>query len=215
MSQVKESKDSPYPKRVALLAFSNSILLPGSLSKVTLEGKKSLEIIGQCAKKDNFIGIVQNTEYHHSPTFFTIGTLAKVTKVLDLTHESIDVQLEGIAKFEVKEFIETPYQFYEGNVCYDSFDKKTNQFNGVVDRESLLKTFQKLLSYLDFNDFDLNLLDNCSNENLLKELIEICPMSHVEKQYILETNEIGNQTKLLMQYMEETMMTPLFELTKH
>jgi Lon protease-like protein len=201
-----------FPNCVPLLSFSNAILIPESSEQVTLEGLQSFSVIGEVIKNGGYVGVVQSLQCLEDTDFFTTGTLAQLT-LTDMTKTSITFNLLGLTRFDIQEFIKTPHNFYAAQVCYKRYP--SDALTKKMDRESLLHTFQKLLSYLECNDFDMELFREHSNERLLKELIQVCPLGHIAKQHILEATALEQQSDLLRQYMEETMLGPLVAFTRH
>lgn len=200
------------PDYVPLLSFSNAILIPDSSEQVTLEGFQGFAVVGEVIKNGGYVGVVQSLECLEDTDFFTTGTLAHLT-LSDMTKTSISFNLKGLTRFDIQEFIKTAHNFYAAKVCYQRYSN--DALAKKMDRESLLHTFQKLLSYLECSDVDMELFRGHSNEGLLKELIKMCPLGHIAKQHILETTALEQQSDLLRQYMEETMMGPLVAFTRH
>jgi|GEM_PF-6705260 len=201
-----------FPDYIPLLSFSNAILMPDSSEQVTLDGVQGFSLVGDVIKNDGYVGVVQSLECLEDVDFFTTGTLAKLTLV-DMTVQNITFGLQGLMRFDVQEFIKTNHHFYAAKVSYQRYldDKLAKK----MDRDSLLRTFKKLLSYLECSDFDVELFRGHSNERLLKELVHMCPLGHIAKQHILETTALEKQSDLLRQYMEETMLGPLVAFTRH
>lgn len=201
-----------FPDYVPLLSFSNAILIPESSERVTLEGVQGFSLVGEVIKNGGYVGIIQSLECLEDTDFFTTGTLAHLT-ITDMTEKDVVFNLEGLTRFEIQEFVKTEHHFYAAKISYQRYPE--SPISKKMDRESLLHTFQKLLSYLECNDFDMGLFREHSNERLLKELIHMCPLGHIAKQHILETSALEQQSDLLRQYMEETMLGPLVALTRH
>ena len=201
-----------FPDYIPLLSFSNAILMPDSSEQVTLEGVQGFTLVGDVVKNGGHVGVIQSLKCLEDTDFFTTGTLAKLT-LTDMTVKKITFALQGLTRFDIQVFIKTPHHFYAAKVSYQRY--ADDALAKKMDRESLLHTFQKLLSYLECSDFDMELFRGHSNERLLKELIHMCPLGHIAKQHILEASALEQQSDLLRQYMEETMMGPLVALTRH
>ncbi len=202
-----------FPKYLPLLAFPNTVLTPDSSENITLEGPQGLSLLAEVIKNKNYLGVVQMVDHQGETDLFTTGTLAKL-RITDMTTKSVTFNLLGLRCFDVQEFIKTDQNFYAAKVSYTRYETKEKEPKNI-DRASLLHSFKRLLSYLDYQDFDMNLFEEHSDERLVKELMDFCPLGNLEKQHILETSALEQQTALLRQYIEESMLGPLVAFTRH
>ena len=99
---------------VPILPLRNMVLFPGVFMPVSVGRKSSLKLVREAEKKGTFIGVVcQKVAETESPQFedlHTIGTVAKIVRVLEMPDQTTTVILQGSKRIGLKEIIETaPY----------------------------------------------------------------------------------------------------------
>lgn len=92
-----------------VLPLRNRVLFPGTLLTVTASRPKSQRLARKAYEQEQLLAVccqkerdVQEPEAHD---LYSLGTAARVVRVIDLPDQSILIILEGIERIEVKEFI--------------------------------------------------------------------------------------------------------------
>ena len=104
----------PMPDFIPILTLRSSVLFPGAITPVTVGRKKSIKLIRDIEKRGGILGtILQKDSAVESPQpedLYTIGTAAKIIKVLEMPGGNLTVILHGMEKFEVQEYVSSqPY----------------------------------------------------------------------------------------------------------
>lgn len=101
--------DGSIPDVLPILALRSSVLFPGAITPITVGRAKSKKLIREVEKRGGLIGtLLQKNASIENPSaedLYTVGTAAKVLKVLDMPNGNLTVILHGMEKFEVKEFV--------------------------------------------------------------------------------------------------------------
>lgn len=97
-----------------VLPLRNMVLFPGVFMPVAIGRNSSMKLVREAEKKDTYIAVVcQKVAETESPTFedlHTIGTVAKIVRVLEMPDRTTTVILQGSKRMELKEIVEdTPY----------------------------------------------------------------------------------------------------------
>ena len=97
-----------------VLPLRNMVLFPGVFMPVAIGRKSSMKLIREAEKKNSYIAVVcQKIAETDSPLFedlHTIGTVAKIVRVLEMPDRTTTVILQGAKPMELKEIVETtPY----------------------------------------------------------------------------------------------------------
>ncbi len=97
-----------------LLALKNIVMFPGVIKPISIGRQKSLELIREAYSKGMLIGtITQKSVYVEDPSeddLYSVGTICKVLKVIDLPDNTTTALIQGIERFKLKKLTDTtPY----------------------------------------------------------------------------------------------------------
>lgn len=210
-SDLKADIDTEKP--VALLTLRNVVLFPGIVFPVSVARKKSLRLIHDTYSKDGIIGAIaqkdKNIEEPKSDDIFSVGTLAKIVKILEMPDNSTTVILQGKQRFSVKEVVaESPYLKAYIDVWQEETEIPGNKdFLALVEalRDSaqrvarmsspMAQEFAFAIRNIENADYFVNFVSANLNLNLQ------------DKQNLLETADLTQRSQLLLQILSrETQM---------
>ena len=102
------------PDKLPILPLRNTVLFPGVVIPITAGRDKSIKLLNDANKGNKTIGVVsQKDETIENPSLSdinTVGTVARILKVLKMPDGNITVIIQGKKRFEIDEVItETPY----------------------------------------------------------------------------------------------------------
>lgn len=189
---------------IPILSLRNTVLFPGIILPVTVGRKKSITLVRECYEKNKFFGCISqidskidNPKYNH---LNTIGTYAKVVKILEMPDNTTTVIIQGRQKFKITEWTQDkPY-----------FKAKVTAIKDIYPDESDLKleALSNSLKDLSLNIIKLSVnipteatfaIKNIENSKFLINFIcSNTDISITEKQKLLEIIDIYERgTKLL------------------
>jgi len=101
-------------KEIPILSLRNTVLFPGIILPITVGRQKSLKLIRESHKNNNFFGCVSQTDPNiENPEFKDlnkIGTFAKVIKILEMPDNTTTVIIQGRQKLKIDEWTQDkPY----------------------------------------------------------------------------------------------------------
>lgn len=107
------------PDKIPILTLRSSVLFPGAITPITVGRDRSLTLVRQIEKKGGILGaLLQRDAKVEDPMpgdLYSVGTAAKILKVLEMPNGNLTVILHGIEKFEIKEFV-TNDPYYKASV---------------------------------------------------------------------------------------------------
>lgn len=117
-------KDSELPDTLPILPLRNAILFPSTVLPVAVGRPKSIQLINEALRGNKLIGAVTQIDARvedPAPSdIFTVGTLGKILKVIEMPNDTITVILQGIKRFDVKQInITAPYMRAEVSYRHD------------------------------------------------------------------------------------------------
>jgi len=110
----EEMTNEELPTSLAILPLRNTVLFPGVVIPITAGRDKSIKLINDANASGKIIGVVsQKNEDVEDPKhddIHSIGTVAKILRVLKMPDGNVTVILQGKKRFEISEIIsEEPY----------------------------------------------------------------------------------------------------------
>ena len=124
---------------IPVLPLRNMVLFPGVFMPVSIGRQASLKLVREAEKNKAYIAVVcQKAAETEEPQFedlHTIGTVAKIVRVLEMPDQTTTVILQGTKRIELKEITETvPYLKGRISPLNDVLPEKTDkEFQALVE----------------------------------------------------------------------------------
>ena len=104
----------PYPDTLPILALKNTVLFPGIVIPITVGRDKSIHAIQKAHDADRLIGVVSQRDVEiENPgisDLYTVGTVARVLKLLRMPDGTTTAILRGQKRFRLRQLVqEKPY----------------------------------------------------------------------------------------------------------
>lgn len=112
-------KDDSIPNRLPILPLKGNVLFPGNILPIFIGRKSSLKLMREACEKHFFVGVATQVDDVDSPQMedlFSIGTVGRVMKVMEIPHKGTMAVVQGVMKFELLSFEYVENQYYWGDV---------------------------------------------------------------------------------------------------
>ncbi len=98
------------PETLPILTLRNAVLFPGAIFPIDVGRKKSVRLIEDLvSRSETILGVVTQkdpkTEDPQEEDLYTIGTVARILKVIRLARDSFSVIIQGVSRMEVIGFV--------------------------------------------------------------------------------------------------------------
>ncbi|MDO5509557.1 MAG: endopeptidase La [Weeksellaceae bacterium] len=141
LSQEEEEEllNTETPEVLSLLPLRNTVLFPGVVIPITAGREKSVKLLQQAYKKKELIGVVSQKDLElDEPSMedlSRIGTVARIHKMIKLPDGNITVIMQGLSRFEVKNFVaDEPYFMAEVIKLQEKKPRKNDkEYNAIID----------------------------------------------------------------------------------
>ena len=102
------------PAVLPILPLRNSVFFPGGVLPLAVGRQKTIALIKDAVRDEQVIGVVtQRRAEEEDPgaaDLYTVGTVARVVKLLKMGEDNYSLVVQGLARFKVLELVqETPY----------------------------------------------------------------------------------------------------------
>ncbi|MDX1627448.1 MAG: endopeptidase La [Fulvivirga sp.] len=203
-------KKEDLPDELAILPIRNTVLFPGVVIPITVGRQKSIKLVKKAYKGDRIIGVVAQknvkTEDPSLEDIYSIGTVAKIIKMLVLPDGNTTIIIQGKSRFEIDQVVqEEPYLSATIKLLESSFpEEESEKTRAIVD--SLKDAAAKILKLNPEIPQEAQMaLDNISDPGFLTHFLSSNLNAEVaDKQKLLEINDgMARATLLLEQMMKE------------
>jgi Lon protease-like protein len=195
------------PTEVPLLLLRGAILLPRSTFPLPITEKSNFAMIAEALRTNRFIGIVQPNSPQDDLNLtdlnlFSTGTLGHIEDVAEFDENKLFVTISGICRFAILEKRMNPLDFPVAKVCYEGYESDlAEEIDITIDRTRLLRALGPYFNHLDIKA-NWDEIDRTTNEKLITALMMVCPFEPNEKQALLESRTLQEQSRMITTLIE-------------
>ncbi len=203
----EEMNNEELPESLPILPLRNMVLFPGVVIPITAGRDKSIKLINDANASGKNIGVVaQKNEEDEDPTkedIHTIGTVARILRVLKMPDGNITIILQGKKRFEIAEVVsEEPYITATVKEVPEKRPKKNDtEFNAIIDslKELAVKIIQESPNLPSEATFAIKNIE--SKSFLVNFVSSNMNLSVKEKQDLLKINNLKDRALETLRFM--------------
>lgn len=202
------SQDEKYPEISPLIALKNTVLFPGVVIPINVGRNKSFKALQESFQKHRFIGVLAQqdakVEDPDKKDLYSIGTVARIIKLLKMPDGSTTAILQGRKRFLLGEIVsQDPYLLGEVQpIEYEPLKDKV-RFNALV---KAIRDKSRRIIELSPNipPESIMMIKNITNNIFLINFIASnLNIGVVEKQEILTDNDLVNKGSTVLEHMDK------------
>ncbi|HPB57897.1 MAG TPA: LON peptidase substrate-binding domain-containing protein, partial [Bacteroidales bacterium] len=208
----KTLKEEVINDEIPILPLLNTVLFPGMVIPITVGRSKSIKLTQEYSRSNTPIGVITQRDTDiEDPTqedLYNVGTLAKIIKYLSMPDGSVTIIVQGIKRFQLIELTQTEPYYKAKAVEYPSNDHDPQiisgeTFNAIMD--SIKDTATQILKLNSQNAKEAgHALNNIESPSFLLNFITSnLSISIVEKQNILEIQDIVERGKVVLKFLNK------------
>src|ERR671930_350722 len=194
------------PQVLPILPLRNSVFFPGGVLPLAVGRQKTIALIKDAVRDEQVIGVVtQRRAEEEDPgaaDLYTVGTVARIVKLLKMGEDNYSLVVQGLARFRVVELVqETPYL----KARIDPVEDKTAVDD--VEVEALAINLKKLAREVielmpELPAAATELVESITHPGHLADLIAAnVDVPIEEKQAVLETVDLKARMKLVLELL--------------
>lgn len=195
------------PETLPVLPLRNTVLFPGVVIPITAGRDKSISLIKDANNGSKTIGVVsQKDEETENPgvgDINTLGTVARILRVLQMPDGNTTVIIQGKKRFEIAEVLtEKPYMTATIREAQERRpDQKDKEFLAIIDSikdlaYKIIKDNPNIPSEANFAIKNIQ-----SNSFLINFVSSNLNLSVAEKQKLLEIQDLQDRALATLKYM--------------
>lgn len=196
-----------FPDSLPILPLKNTVLFPGIVTPITIGRDKSIRAVQKAYEDNRFIGVLSQRDVKiESPSsrdLYSIGTIARVLKLLKMPDGSTTAILQGRKRFILEEMVsEDPYMVGRIATLEYTQPKHKLEFRALI---SSIRDSAKQIIELSpqIPSEAVVMLKNITNDNFLLNFIASnLNIKIEEKQAILEISHLKEKANRILTYMD-------------
>ncbi|MDA8848021.1 endopeptidase La [Flavobacteriaceae bacterium] len=195
-----------FPDSLPILSLRNTLLFPGVVIPITAGRDKSIQLINDANSGSKVIGVVsQIDEKVEDPSIndiHTTGTIARILKVLKMPDGNTTVIIQGKKRFKISEVTsETPYMVANIQNVPEISPSNSTEFPAIIEsiKELALQIIKQSPTIPSEASFAIKNIE--SNSFLINFVSSNMNLSVVEKQNLLEVNDLQERALLTLKHM--------------
>jgi ATP-dependent Lon protease len=203
----EEMNKEALPETLPILPLRNTVLFPGVVIPITAGRDKSISLIKYANKGSKAIGVVsqkdENTEDPGVKDINTLGTVARILRVLQMPDGNTTVIIQGKKRFKIAEVLtETPYMTATIREAKDeSVDQSGKEFVAIIEsiKEIALQIIRDNPNIPSEASFAIKNIQ--SNSFLINFVSSNLNLSVKEKQILLEIDNLKDRALATLKHM--------------
>ena len=196
------------PDEISLLPLRNTVLFPGVVLPITVGRDKSIRAVNDAYKAEKLIGVIaqkdSNTEDPETTDLESVGTIAKIIKLIKMPDGGTTVIIQGKSRFCIDSIVsEDPYFRAKIKALIDEEPPKDADFEAYV---ATIKEMAAEIIQLSPNipSEASIILRNIESPSFLIHFVSGNLNTEIkDKQKLLELNNIRERASLLMQLLQK------------
>lgn len=196
-----------YPDILPVLALKNTVLFPGIVIPITVGRDKSIKAINEAYDNDRLIAVLSQKDVKKEnplvDDLFTVGTVAKIVKLLRMPDGTITAILQGRSRFQLEELTqESP--FMKGRITVLEYIEAKDEMRLEALVASVKDMARQIIDLApNIPSEAATMLRNISSNSFLLNFIASNLGSGIKKkQRALEENNILVKAELILEQMD-------------
>jgi ATP-dependent Lon protease len=194
------------PQVLPILPLRNSVFFPGGVLPLAVGRQKTIALIKDAVRDDQVIGVVTQRRAEEedpgSADLYTMGTVARIVKLLKMGEDNYSLVVQGLARFRVIELVqETPYLKARIEAVEDRTSAENVEVEALgINLKKLAREVIELMPELPAAATEL--VESINQPGHLADLIAAnVDVPIEEKQAVLETVDLKARMKLVLELL--------------
>lgn len=169
-----------------IFPLNGAVLFPETSLPLNIFEKRYIDMVDYSLAREREIGMIQTM---NNGELCKIGCIGKIHSFNETNDGRYLISLQGLNCFEVVKEIDVDYSF---RIVRANVIKGINKEDDKLDNDkksNILKKYKKYISFKKIN-IDLSEIDGIEIYQLMKFITMISPFKDIEKQALLETDNV-------------------------
>ena len=190
-----------------IFPLNGAVLFPGTSLPLNIFEERYVEMINYALSNKRLIGMIQHNEENQ---LYEVGCVGKIHSFNETNDGRYLISLQGEQCFRVVKELRQKYKFRI--VKAEEIKGSNPEHVGFSDKQKKF-LLDKYSDYINFNKINIELteIENIEVHQLIKFIPMISPFDYIDKQALLETNNIYEFYEKLVSLLEIESTNKLFQ----
>ena len=195
---------SDLPAQLPVFPLSGALLFPRWNLPLNIFEPRYLNMIDDAMATHKLIGMVQPTGGDRSaPNLAAVGCVGEIASYSETKDGRYLISLSGIIRFEIMAELDKPKPYRQVHANYTPFKDDLNAPSEFASpNHDMIVSALKPYAASKGLDTDWSVIASAEMETLISALSAGCPFDDIEKQVLLETENLQARAETLIQLMQ-------------
>ena len=190
LKKIFEINSKKIPNTIPIFPLDNVLLLPFGKLPLNIFEERYIHMAFDSLKSDRMIGIIQPKNNNNE--LFSMGCIGRITSYIETPDYRIVLNLEGVCRFIIHDRNLTSKGYYQAKIDCNDYLEDLNNIEPHIDRTTLIQKYSNFFKMKKL-EIDKEILSETSNLQLLSTLAMLAPFNKIDKQAILESNNVASR----------------------
>ena len=180
-----------------IFPLNGAVLFPGTSLPLNIFENRYLKMVNYSLARDRLIGMIQSDK---NKNLYNIGCVGKIHSFSETDDGRYLISLQGTTCFKVIEELKVKYSFRFVNAGVLNHDESRIEFTDAQ-KNNLIEKYKNFIKIKGLN-FNLEEIEKIDFSQIIKFFAMISPFNNIDKQALLETNDISEFYDKLLSIIE-------------
>ena len=180
-----------------IFPLNGAVLFPGTSLPLNIFENRYLKMVNYSLARDRLIGMIQSDK---NKNLYNVGCIGKIHSFSETDDGRYLISLQGTTCFKVIEELKAKYSFRLVNADVLNYAESRIEFTDDQ-KNNLIEKYKNFIKIKGLN-FNLEEIEKIEFSQIIKFFAMISPFNNIDKQALLETNDISEFYDKLLSIIE-------------
>jgi ATP-dependent Lon protease len=198
--------DQLLPNKLPVITLIGRPIFPGIFTPIMVSNQQDILIIEQAMARDGMVGLVlakDENEALNAENLFTVGTVAKIVKRINLPDGGINIFISTMKRFKIKKFLSKEPPIMIAAAYLDDVNDDTDEIKALT--RALLGEMKQISENnpLFSEEMRLNMINIDHPGKIADFIASILNVDKKEQQKVLETIDVHDRMEMVLIYIKK------------
>ncbi len=198
--------DQILPNKLPVITLIGRPIFPGIFTPIMIANQPDMHIVEQAIQADGMLGLVlskEETDTLSADNLFTVGTVAKIVKKINLPDGGINIFISTLKRFKIKKFLSRDAPIVIAASYLDDINDDTDEIKALT--RALLSEMKQISENnpLFSEEMRLNMINIDHPGKIADFIASILNIDKKEQQKVLETLDVHERMELVLIYIKK------------
>lgn len=198
--------DQILPTKLPVITLIGRPIFPGIFTPIMIANQPDIQIVEQAITSDGMVGLVLAVDENlplNADNLFTVGTVAKIVKRINLPDGGINIFISTLKRFKIKKFLSKESPIIVAAAYLDDINDDTDEIKALT--RALLGEMKQISENnpLFSEEMRLNMINIDHPGKIADFIASILNVDKKEQQKVLETMDVHDRMEKVLMYIKK------------